>query len=184
MFEIVDFKNASDWSIEDVSDWLISKQYGSYIDIFRKERINGRALILLTDDDLKLLVKSMGDRKNISFHIKTLKMAYCSNNMPVSRQNSITPIDSIHNVSGHICESCLKKTDTSNDPAKDLINVTRNLKSEKFKTLLSIFYLFVCSLWTAFMLTVVHDRVPDMQKYPPLPDIILGNYFRMKKNED
>jgi hypothetical protein len=111
----------------------------------------------------------------LAFHIKSLKIAYCSNNIPISRQNSITPTDSIHQVSGHICENCLKKINQANtDPANDLIKHTQHLKSEKFKTLLSFIYLFGCALWTAFMLTVVHDRVPNMEKYPPLPDIILG----------
>ncbi len=48
-------------------------------------------------------------------------------------------------------------------------------KSEKLKTFISLFYLFLASVWSAFMLTVVHDRVPDMAKYPPLPDLILDN---------
>ena len=51
----------------------------------------------------------------------------------------------------------------------------RSYRGEKRKTFLAVVYLFVTCLWTSFMLTVVHDRVPDMEKYPPLPDIILDN---------
>lgn len=51
----------------------------------------------------------------------------------------------------------------------------RTYRGEKRRTFLAVVYLFVTCLWTSFMLTVVHDRVPDMNKYPPLPDIILDN---------
>lgn len=49
------------------------------------------------------------------------------------------------------------------------------LQPEIGKTLLSLFYLFVVTWITAFVMVVVHDRVPDMKKYPPLPDIFLDN---------
>lgn len=51
----------------------------------------------------------------------------------------------------------------------------RCYNGEKRKTLVSMIYLFMIGLWTSFILTVVHNRVPDMAKYPPLPDLILDN---------
>ena len=79
----------------------------------------------------------------------------------------------------NFCENCLKKFDHSpytNYSNHGNVNAPlRSYKGEKRKTLASVVYLFFTCLWTSFMLTVVHDRVPDMQKYPPLPDLILDN---------
>lgn len=49
------------------------------------------------------------------------------------------------------------------------------IPAERWKTALAFLYTLIVSWWTAFVMVVVHDRVPDMEKYPPLPDIILDN---------
>lgn len=43
------------------------------------------------------------------------------------------------------------------------------------KTLIAMAYVFVVTWITAFVMVIVHDRVPDMKRYPPLPDIFLDN---------
>lgn len=48
-------------------------------------------------------------------------------------------------------------------------------KPERWKTLLAFLYGLLVSWITSFVMVIVHDRVPDMEKYPPLPDIILDN---------
>ena len=48
-------------------------------------------------------------------------------------------------------------------------------KPERWKALLAFLYCLLVSWVTAFVMVIVHDRVPDMEKYPPLPDIILDN---------
>lgn len=50
-----------------------------------------------------------------------------------------------------------------------------HLPPEIWKTVLSLGYLFIVTWITAFVMVIVHDRVPDMKKYPPLPDIFLDN---------
>ena len=49
------------------------------------------------------------------------------------------------------------------------------LQPEYIKLVLSCMYMFLVFLLTAFVMVIVNDRVPDMNKWPPLPDIILDN---------
>lgn len=49
------------------------------------------------------------------------------------------------------------------------------LPPEKTKAFLSFCYVVGVTWITAFVMVIVHDRVPDMKKYPPLPDIFLDN---------
>ncbi|KAH7720734.1 Sphingomyelin synthase-related 1 [Aphelenchoides avenae] len=43
------------------------------------------------------------------------------------------------------------------------------------KMMLAFTYCSLALLLTAFVMVVVHDRVPDMKTYPPLPDIVLDS---------
>jgi len=49
------------------------------------------------------------------------------------------------------------------------------LKPERWKAVLAFLYVLMVSWLTAFVMVIVHDRVPDMETYPPLPDILLDN---------
>lgn len=49
------------------------------------------------------------------------------------------------------------------------------LQPEIWKAVLALTYCFVVTWITAFVMVIVHDRVPDMKRYPPLPDIFLDN---------
>ncbi|KAG5831522.1 hypothetical protein ANANG_G00304580 [Anguilla anguilla] len=53
------------------------------------------------------------------------------------------------------------------------------LDPECWKTAVSsVYVMLVCGL-TSFVMVIVHDRVPDMQTYPPLPDIFLDSVPRI-----
>lgn len=51
----------------------------------------------------------------------------------------------------------------------------REFLPERWKTFCAVLYALFVSWISAFVMVIVHDRVPDMEKYPPLPDIILDN---------
>ncbi|KAM7286428.1 sphingomyelin synthase-related protein 1-like [Ixodes scapularis] len=51
----------------------------------------------------------------------------------------------------------------------------RHLKPEIWKTAVGMLYFLAVTWITAIVMVIVHDRVPDMQTYPPLPDIFLDN---------
>ncbi|XP_017842655.1 sphingomyelin synthase-related 1 [Drosophila busckii] len=51
----------------------------------------------------------------------------------------------------------------------------RVVSPEYFKTAVSLGYSFVVTWITSFVMVIVHERVPDMKRYPPLPDIFLDN---------
>jgi len=54
-------------------------------------------------------------------------------------------------------------------------NLASNPLPERWKLGIAVLYGLFVSWLTAVVMTIVHDRVPDMNKYPPLPDIILDN---------
>lgn len=54
-------------------------------------------------------------------------------------------------------------------------NIASNPPPERWKLGIAVVYGLFVSWLTAVTMTIVHDRVPDMNKYPPLPDIILDN---------
>ncbi|XP_070544343.1 sphingomyelin synthase-related protein 1-like [Ptychodera flava] len=48
-------------------------------------------------------------------------------------------------------------------------------ETEPWKTFASFIYFLFAVFVTTFIESIVHDRLPDPEKYPPLPDIILDN---------
>jgi len=73
-------------------------------------------------------------------------------------------------VQAFVCSTC-----NTLQPLSPKSNIARNLPKERWKTVVAFLYGMLVSWLTALVMTVVHDRVPDMNKYPPLPDLILDN---------
>ncbi|XP_028324641.1 sphingomyelin synthase-related protein 1-like [Gouania willdenowi] len=57
--------------------------------------------------------------------------------------------------------------------------IAGRLDPEVWKTVLSCVYVLFVFGFTSFVMVIVHERVPDMRTYPPLPDIFLDSVPRI-----
>ncbi|KAJ0067317.1 hypothetical protein NL108_016481 [Boleophthalmus pectinirostris] len=59
------------------------------------------------------------------------------------------------------------------------LHLAGRLDPEVWKTVVSCVYVFLVFGFTSFVMVIVHERVPDMTTYPPLPDIFLDSVPRI-----
>ena len=187
------------WTCDGVYQWMVENNFSEYAELFRtKHKIDGEALLSIEEYDLRqppLQIPILGDIKHLSRCINKLKeqtlgqrlspdrdyIDYGSNcrlrspsrlhrphrSLSTQRQDSNTTLGSVSD-DEYMDEEIEKYISKKG-------KFTQNRDPEIFKTILSFIYVFAVFLLTAFIMVVVHDRVPDMQKYPPLPDIFLDN---------
>ena len=174
-------KDVRKWSCEQVGLWLQRKGFTDYADLFRYEhKIDGKALLAINQDDLRnppLQLKILGDIKHLWLEIDALQQPY---NRPISRlpngfvkRKNVDEIDSFQR-SARYSGSWQIGEDSDLEDRIDSVHPLSDL-SETGRTLISLLYAFTVFFVTAFVMVFVHDRVPDMKKYPPLPDIVLDN---------
>ncbi|BES93228.1 sterile alpha motif domain containing 8 [Nesidiocoris tenuis] len=184
------------WSTQQVSEWLEDKGFPS--DQVRRiyhQDIDGKALLTLNDSDFKadfFKTLSIGFRKHLALEIKQLKVD-CSQLLieqgydPVTlvRFNKGTPPLAQSYYFHHRFEDQLsglprppfasEEHDWHHSSRSSEDGHATRLRPEIWKALIALAYCFVVTWVTAFVMVIVHDRVPDMKKYPPLPDIFLDN---------
>ncbi|KAI5699310.1 hypothetical protein M8J75_000966 [Diaphorina citri] len=176
-----------DWSIDKVAEWLEHKGHYRYVHLLCKShQIDGKALLTLNESDLRsppLNISVLGDVKRLALDIRQLRIE----NRRSLLEQGYDPTSLVqfpktfcdmfpHQVSvgtesqyGDIEHLPYQSSQASDDG-----HATR-LSPEYIKTVIALGYLFVVTWITAFVMVIVHDRVPDMKKYPPLPDIFLDN---------
>ena len=174
-------KDVRKWTCEDVGLWLQRKGFADYADLFRFEhKIDGKALLAINQDDLRnppLQLKILGDIKRLWLEIEALQQPY---NRPISRlpngfikRKNVDEIDGFQR-SARYSGSWQIGEESDLEDSIDLVYPLSDL-SETGRTLISVLYAFTVFFVTSFVMVFVHDRVPDMKKYPPLPDIVLDN---------
>ncbi|XP_013134440.1 PREDICTED: sphingomyelin synthase-related 1-like [Papilio polytes] len=181
------------WNNKEVLDLLQRDKLSSHIiDVCRSQDIDGKCLLSFIDrdfyeypfDQLKLgerkrfilLVKKLQKKNRISMY----ELGLCDDpvfNNPATNINFLgTNLShlsyNLHNqLQNEISYS--KTTDCISNFTPDV--KASKLKPEVWKTCIALGYVFLVTWVTAVVMVIVHDKVPDMKKYPPLPDLFLDN---------
>uniref|UniRef100_A0A8C6WSJ3 Zgc:162183 n=1 Tax=Neogobius melanostomus TaxID=47308 RepID=A0A8C6WSJ3_9GOBI len=172
-----DVETLGGWSCLHVARWLQDEGFGEYVELLcTQHRLDGPSLLALTEADLRgppLAIRRL-QRQNQS-QLKEL---------------GLQPLDTEIQGADHLCngtELRQRHTDRSrHNPTLCYIHpngcrpqLAGRLDPEVWKTVLSCVYVFFVFGFTSFVMVIVHERVPDMRTYPPLPDIFLDSVPRI-----
>ncbi len=143
-------------------------------------QVDGAALLLLTEDDLKrppVELPQLGVIKNLMVKVKKLRqenlqsaimLGYSYRDIQINDGYCVPGISPRYGSAGGIQPNGMVMGSVERQ-------MSSHLEPEYLKLLLSYMYMFLVFLLTAFVMVIVDDRVPDMKKYPPLPDLVLDN---------
>jgi hypothetical protein len=179
------------WTTNDVEKWLCSLNLSKFVDKFCNQNgIDGLTLLLMKENDLKqtpLAIDRLVDVKKLWYHIRLLQ---CQQNDFYSPLNISTPslfdendeqshmlTSSKHNFDDNtikhnhsaLSPSHLLESNVHNIYSSCQINaqqepVFNSSKGENKKLLVSFIYALISGIWTSYIMVVVHNRVPNVQK--------------------
>ena len=165
------------WTPAQVGTWLKDNGFTQYVELLCKQhRIDGKALLMLTETDLKqppLELQVLGDIKRLASSIYRLQHGNREVLSDLSPHNGPLGHKGVGSRSRHRNDSELSVNSQEYDDVDK--RISPHLRPEYTKLILSYVYMFTVFLMTSIVMVIVHDRVPDMEKYPPLPDIVLDN---------
>ena len=183
-----------EWNVNRVGEWLEEAGFAEYRELLcTQHKIDGISLLSLTEQDLKgppIAMKTLGDIKRIFRAIESLnkgKLEADTNLGALAEDNTsrvrnllyTNPGDDTSGLAFPFPFSLLKNWKRNqNKPNKQSIdnNVLSYSKLQEWlRVLVGLGHLLFAIFLTSITMTIVHDRVPDTTKYPPLPDIFLDN---------
>ncbi|XP_053094384.1 sphingomyelin synthase-related protein 1 [Pangasianodon hypophthalmus] len=184
--------NVRSWTVKQVGRWLRDEGFSDYVELLcNKHRLDGTSLLTLTEFDLRsppLELKVLGDIKRLMLCVRKLQkqnadvleelgFAHDTHSPQggagvewLCNGDSVRDRDSVSDVLGG------EQFSYSNGKQKQQ---NRRLDPEYWKTALSSVYVTLVFGFTSFVMVIVHERVPDMRTYPPLPDIFLDSVPRI-----
>ncbi|VDM04779.1 unnamed protein product [Schistocephalus solidus] len=172
-------------------------------DLFEQHAIDGESFGLLNENDLREMgIEQIGLRKRILFLIDQWR-SYVKHQKPqspgeipslVGPTNDLTvathvrpfaPNSRIRTKSDRTYNSSLAYGERVSLFERPVAYRCLSSQSESYsvcennpklwKVAVSAFYAMFAFSITSFVMVLVHERLPDMSKYPPLPDILLDN---------
>ena len=172
-----DAVNLASWDVNKVEQWLRENGFDLYIELFcQTHKMDGLCLQNLTEKDLKeppMQIKVLGDVKRLWLSIVELQKLCGNSRKNLNYSRTSTP-DDLRSV-GDYSDGRIFTDNSDSDTNPPEIFVQLSSVGDKGRTLMAVVYCFVVLIITSLTMTVVHDRVPDMNRYPPLPDIFLDN---------
>lgn len=197
--------SVSAWSCKQVAEWLQEEGFGQYVELLcTQHRLDGLSLLALTEADLRgppLGLTVLGDIKRLTIALRRLQrqnrdqleelgLPAGLSVVPAAVEWSCNGADRRCNGADRLCngtELRLRNSDRSECSSGAVLCHTHSngrcrqhlagrLDPELWKTVVSCMYVFLVFGFTSFVMVIVHERVPDMRTYPPLPDIFLDRY--------
>lgn len=168
----------SRWSCDEVKSWLLNKGFPQYAELLCDvHEVDGEVLLTLTEEDLKtppLLITKLAHVKKLHNCIQSLKQ---ENNKCCHKKlkNGTTSNGNATLLRAKPLFGPLGLDEYDSDMDSEIENCGKRFQPEFKKLLAGCVYAFFASWFTAFVMVLVHERVPDMAKYPPLPDVFLDN---------
>ncbi|KAH8270226.1 hypothetical protein KR018_006042 [Drosophila ironensis] len=182
---------AADWTLEEVLQWAAQTEHLSrnLLECLRSEAIDGEVLLAMTEEDSRDLRYRLGHKLTFG-ELKKFWMAVARLQLRIKNSAVACVVLGIESRTGNSC-NCAPPTagpapvacpcpqpecpSYVSDCVMYLKGEGRYIAPEYFKTCVSLAYSFLVTWITSFVMVIVHERVPDMKRYPPLPDIFLDN---------
>uniref|UniRef100_A0A671RU48 Sphingomyelin synthase-related protein 1 n=1 Tax=Sinocyclocheilus anshuiensis TaxID=1608454 RepID=A0A671RU48_9TELE len=172
------------WTPKHVGCWLREEGFCDYVDLLcNKHRLDGTSLLTLSEYDLRsppLELKVLGDIKRLMVSLRKLQ----KQNADVLEELGLSYDGHSPQSSTGLCNRALKIYSKKYKYPKKLLNYSNvsscnSLPPPLHRPIISSVYVVFVFGFMSFVMVIVHERVPDMRMYPPLPDIFLDSVPRI-----